>query len=314
MQVTLWSTTKDMYLTIWKTWHASRTTTPLPSHIDTTEARNLFFNLMNEDIPIMEMIEFIFLLEKIPVSLREQIVRHRMGTKFDGRLGFDMVPDHLDSTFWAQSMRILDMSNFDYFTPESIEKSTKLDSWDDTPLDEYNTIMRMCADSYARLIAAGIPKEDARNVIPLGATHRMVWKLNLKALKHICSKRACWIAQLGLWKPIIQGFINELVKIDARFNELVSPPCIVNNEFQTCKFCTHNQKRVINDGEEMPPCPLYLTHHKKEAMALTNAIWTYDEASLSWGCANNFQLKQMALMTHAYQELWKRNVYTGESL
>lgn len=313
MKITLLSKTENVFKTIWKIWQASRTNDPIDKEVILTqEIKDLFFKLLRENVPLSEMVEFIFLLEDIPVSLREQIVRHRLGIKFDDRLGIDIVPELMDSTFWCQSMRVMDMGGFassgQYFVPESIKLTSAI--------YRYKQAMKFAETVYQQLIEVGVPREDARQVIPLGATHRMVWKLSLAALKHICSKRSCWIAQLGMWKPIIQGFVNELTKIDERFHSLVTPPCILDEKFRSCQFCEHNRKRVLGEGEVMPPCPLYLHHHRAEALQQKNAKWIQTDVTKFWVTIsrNLAEENQMEQMKKEYQKFWNRNVETGELL
>lgn len=311
MRVKLLSKTENVFTTISNIWQASRTNDPIDKEVILTqEVKDLFFSLLQEDVPLMEMVELIFLLEDIPISLREQIVRHRLGIKFDDRLGADIVPELMDSTFWCQSMRVMDMGCFasegNYFVPESIHSTLSL--------AKYDQAMKFAEIIYKQLIIVGVPREDARQVIPLGATHRMVWKLSLSALKHICSKRSCWIAQLGMWKPIIKGFVNEMTKIDKRFYNLVTPPCIQNEKFQGCKFCEHNKKRVVGEGEQMPPCPLYLHYHEAEALQQKNAKWTQTQVTKFWVTIDRTMTEenQMEQMKKEYEEFWRRNINTGE--
>lgn len=320
MKVKLLTKTENMFATISNVWNASRTNDPIQiKNCASDFDKDLFFKILKEDIPIMDMVEFIFLLEDIPISLREQIVRHRLGIKFDDKIGLDIVPDLLDSTFWCQSMRVMDMSDFNYFTPKSIADSIPQyisTEEERIPFAVYQEAMSTCKRVYTQLVEAGIPMEDARQIIPLGATHRMVWKLSLTAIKHICSKRSCWIAQLGMWKPIIKGIVEELVNIDLKFRLLITPPCIQNEKFQECKFCEHNKKRVLGEGEEMPPCPLYLQYHEQEAVQQKNAKWIQSINSHFWIIKNEDFVgeEQMTKMKKEYAELWGRNVITGELL
>ena len=73
---------------------------------------DLFLKILSNNIPIAENINFVFLLENVPIALREQIVRHRFGNKFGERLGADLIPDIHDSSWWSQTMRVLDMGYF----------------------------------------------------------------------------------------------------------------------------------------------------------------------------------------------------------
>ena len=314
MKVTLLSTTKNMFTSVAMVWECSRTVEPITQLRRAEEDRILFFKLLDEGVPLMDMVEVLFLLEDIPISLREQLVRHRLGIKHDDKVGIDIIPDVMDSAFWVQSMRVINMGAFatkgQYYIPESIRENKE-------GLEHYLEVLHQIQYAYNNLVNCGIPKEDARQVIPLGATHRMAWKLSMTAAKHICSKRSCWIAQLGMWKEIIQGMISELASIDTRFHDMVSPPCIINGEFTGCKFCIHNEKRVHGiEGEQMPPCPLYL--HQVQGSASINQhlrtsdMWQY--ASGHWICKEPSGRTLMTRMKLEYETLWNRNTNTGENL
>jgi thymidylate synthase (FAD) len=262
-KVTLLSWTKDVLETLWMVWQTSRSNEPLDVIVRQTDFNdkqsfaNFFKRIIYEDIPISEMVDFVFLLENVSISLREQLVRHRIGVKVGPGLGVDQIPDLADSSFWSQSMRILDMSLFatkeQYLIPESIGQNQIAKAI-------YQTQMQDAQASYRSLAGLGIPLEDARQVIPLGTTHRLVWKLNLASLKKIVGKRGCWILQLGLWKPIIMGMIDELCSISPEFRELVAPPCISQGNFQSCHFCQNNLARIEGSSDEIPPCPLFMVY------------------------------------------------------
>lgn len=44
---------------------------------------------------------------------------------------------------------------------------------------------------YRKMLDAGIKKEDAANILPLGMESLIVWKINLRALMHFMNKRLC---------------------------------------------------------------------------------------------------------------------------
>lgn len=265
-KVTLLSHTKDVLETLWLVWETSRSKESLETIIGQTDFKdkhsfdNFFSRIIQEDIPVAEMVDFVFLLEGVSISLREQLVRHRIGVKVGPTIGVDQVPDLGDSSFWSQSMRILDMSQFatkeEYIIPESIGQNSIAKAI-------YQTQMQDAQATYRSLAGLKIPLEDARQVIPLGTTHQIVWKLNLASLKKIVGKRSCWILQLDLWKPIIIGMIDELCKkISPTFRELVTPPCYERNRWKGCHFCENNRARIEGIKDEIPPCPIFLAKDK----------------------------------------------------
>ena len=201
-KVTLLTYTRDPLETVFSVWEASKTEKPLrsPSEIardvPRAEIEELFRAVIAQRIPIGEHVDFVFMLENVSVSWREQAVRHRIGVNpSPERLGSDIVvdriPDLSDSSFWSQSMRIQNMGAFArrgaYRLPRSIrdhELSERLEG-------VYRDTMFHIEAAYNILVKAGIPMEDAREVIPLGAHHRISWKLNIAALQHIIGKRGC---------------------------------------------------------------------------------------------------------------------------
>jgi len=212
-KVTLMTWTMNPLETVYAVWMASKTEDELVSPFDVKtsvpqdEVEKLFRAVIAQRIPIGEHVDFVFMLENVSVSWREQAVRHRIGTlPSPERIGADIVmvdriPDLPDSSWWSQSMRIQDMSHFAqtgmYRLPDTVVKAGK-----EAELlfkDTMNDIER----AYAALVKAGVPMEDARELIPLGAQHRISWRLNIGSLQHIVGKRGCWILQLGIWGQVI---------------------------------------------------------------------------------------------------------------
>lgn len=272
-KITLINPPTHVLETIWILWQASKVDGPVPLDVEEVrqtvpqaELEKLFWSVLAQHIPVAEHINFVFMLEGVSVSLREQMVRHRIGTHVGDRVGVDIVPDLADSTWWSQSMRIQDMGKFAeqgmYRVPESLEGKTVRDIYrrTDMPAENlYHQTMEMIQESYVTLVNAGVPMEDARELIPLGAQHRISWGLNLQALLHILGKRGCWILQLGIWGPVIHGMVDELAKkVHPMFARIVAPPCIDGNDkFKSCTYQEENRRRMTGD-DKLPPCPLWL--------------------------------------------------------
>lgn len=270
MRVHLASCTEDPIGTIVRLWRASRETVPYEA-IDearyslehNAEDLELFRNVVQLGLPVTENVVFNFVLEDVPISWREQAVRHRIGVHYGDNFGVDIVPDGgTGITFWSQTMRVQDMSTFAedgrYYTPDTILEHEEA-------LSTYHQAMDDIEAAYYQLVGYGIPREDARQLIPLGATHRISMSINLRALQNIIGKRGCWISQSNLWMPVIRGMVDALAEeVHPIFREMVYPPCIEGGVFAGCKFKHENERRV--DGRDaMPVCPLYWTHHVRPA-------------------------------------------------
>lgn len=259
MKVTLISWTQDPINTVLKVWDASKGETSTAdieakySGEPSPESHALFQRVIDQQIPVSQNVVFNFILDDVPVAWREQAVRHRVGVKYGDNYAVDIIPE-ADFSFWSQSMRIQSMGHFSedsaYFTPESVAGDGAAESI-------YRSTMQEIEDGYNALVQLGIPMEDARNVIPLGATHRISMTINLQSLQHIIGERGCWILQASLWHPIIEGIVEELAtKVDPVFRRLVAPPCVSAGAYKGCTFTEENRRRVRGD-DKLPTCPLY---------------------------------------------------------
>lgn len=394
--VRLLSATSDPIVTIFQCWESSRHNDPVQDAVDIRrrmevepdfrkKVEDTFMQVLDAGIPVAENVNFTFLIEGMSIALREQMVRHRIGHHFGDRLGCDIVPDLADSTFWAQSMRILDMGGFArqgrFHIPESMRDQPKepmrnckhcqgkgsyedehphngsrlsmpCDCWKQqykgkfvlehgqqvTVETFWRRQMMWIESAYKKLVEAGIPMEDARGLIPLDATHRMTWTTNLAALKHVMGKRGCWILQLGIWKPIIVGIVEELASnFGPVFRQLISPPCVKSGRFTGCQFKLDNTRRILGE-DEIPPCDLYLNKHAQEAIAVVEQtaeltiegapktawhrvysrsnigeVWGPNPATLSPEEVKRRQ-ERMDHMRSEYSKLWNRSTKTGETL
>jgi thymidylate synthase ThyX len=208
------------------------------------------------------------------------------------------------------SMRIQDMGSFaterKYRIPDSLLDENGNDRiipygfgemTGDSASMHYGAVMHHIELVYKALVAAGVPMEDAREIIPLGAQHRISWKLNMSALQHIVEERGCWILQLGIWEPVIVGMINELSnKIHPVFSELVSPPCMEKDTYTGCVY-QEECKRRLDGKDKLPPCPIHLYHEIQPEVP--SDIPMYEE---------------METRAQEYQKFWKRDPYRGNRL
>jgi thymidylate synthase (FAD) len=314
-RVTLISSTRDPLETVYAVWQMSKdekpllTTDEIKATVPKEELEKLFRAIIRQRIPIGEHIDFIFAIENVSVSWREQAVRHRIGCNPSvERVGVDMVmqaiPNLAESSFWSQSMRLQDMGSFasndKYRMPSSIEKSAHA-------TEVYRAAMLDIENAYNILTSLGVPREDARELIPLGAQHRISWRLNIGALQHIVGERGCFILQLGIWGSVIEGMINELAtKINPIFRELVTPPCIKSDKFAGCVYMEECRRRL--DGEDlMPPCPL---HYAKHVLPESKR----DIMPLLLGDLDIPMKNEMIERASAYAKFWNRDPYSGGKL
>jgi thymidylate synthase (FAD) len=122
-----------------------------------------------------------FTVKNVSRSLMAQITRHR----------------HL--TFDVQSQRYVDFSDTEAITPESLLNTDHF-SREDGMLDiteeeqtelreKYETITTEQFEYYEKLVDAGIPKEDARFVLPIGTPVNMTFSGNARTMMHVLNLR-----------------------------------------------------------------------------------------------------------------------------
>jgi thymidylate synthase (FAD) len=123
-----------------------------------------------------------FLIEDISRACSHQLVRHRI------------------ASYSQQSQRYVNQDNFDYVIPESVYG---LDTY-----DMYLDFIDAAKTAYATLISLGIPKEDARMLLP-NATHtQLLMTCNMREWRHVLKLRCHKSSQ---WE--IRKVMTEILKI-----------------------------------------------------------------------------------------------------
>lgn len=119
---------------------------------------------------ILEHVSFTFALEGLSRSASHQLVRHRL------------------ASYSQQSQRYV-KGPFPYVTPSSWERAgSELARKYRQAMDELNRL-------YQEALAAGVPPEDARFVLPQAMTTNLTMSVNLRELIHIVGLRTCMRAQ-----------------------------------------------------------------------------------------------------------------------
>jgi thymidylate synthase (FAD) len=120
-----------------------------------------------------EHAQFTFSVEGISRACSHQLVRHRL------------------ASYCQKSQRYVDSSAEEVVTPRSVAASARasemLARWDD--------VAASCQGLYNDLVELGVPKEDARYILPQGVTTSLVVTMNARELRHFFSLRLCSRAQ-----------------------------------------------------------------------------------------------------------------------
>lgn len=119
---------------------------------------------------VLEHVAFTFALEGVSRSCSHQLVRHRL------------------ASYSQQSQRYV-KGPFPYVTPPS---------WAGAGpglAGRYQQAMAELSDLYEQALAAGIPAEDARFVLPQAVTTHLTMSMNVRELVHTVGLRTCTRAQ-----------------------------------------------------------------------------------------------------------------------
>lgn len=149
---------------------------------DATDLTHLKDAVEKGHISVVEHASFTFSLEGISRACSHQLVRHRI------------------ASYTQQSQRYVHLEDSDSFViPETIEKNKKA-------LKKYKDIIETQFSLYQNLVDEGIPKEDARFVLPNATKTNIVVTMNARELLHFFALRCCertqWELKTAAWKML----------------------------------------------------------------------------------------------------------------
>lgn len=126
------------------------------------------------------------------------------------------------------STRYVDYSDFDYYTPNTINTNPQAK-------DLYDNCMNTIKDTYSKLLDLGVKKEDVGGLLPLNSTTKIVLKINLRALIHMFNMRTCNRAYIE-FRALMKELKIELSKLSEEWKFLCDycfvPKCIADG------YCT----------------------------------------------------------------------------
>ena len=166
----------------------------------------------------IEHCQYVYSISGVSRACTHQLVRHR----------------HM--SFSQKSQRyVTEKGQFEYVVPPTIK--------DPELVSEYNEFMGKISDFYAKLIEKGIPAEDARFILPNGATSSLISSLNLREMIHLANLRLCTNAQHEI-RTLVKKMCNLAIEKDPWLSEYLVPKCEVKgycDEIRSCgRYATRN--------------------------------------------------------------------------
>jgi thymidylate synthase (FAD) len=120
---------------------------------------------------VLEHASFTFGIEGVSRALLAQLTRHRI------------------ASFSVQSQRYVKLKDvLEHVLPPEIKKRKGLS-------EEFENVLSVAKALYDTMLAAGIPAEDARYILPQAATTKIILTMNTRELRHFFALRCCNRAQ-----------------------------------------------------------------------------------------------------------------------
>ncbi|HOA64840.1 MAG TPA: FAD-dependent thymidylate synthase [Coprothermobacter proteolyticus] len=151
-------------------------------------------------LSVLEHASFTFLIDGCSRVCTHQLVRHRL------------------ASYSQRSQRYVNEEDEGYVVPNTIAK-------DSGALEAYQKHIDESKELYKQLLAMGIPKEDARFVIPQSVKTTIVVTMNARELLHFFGLRMCRRAQWEI-REVAALMLNEVKKVAPTIFEDAGPECI----------------------------------------------------------------------------------------
>ncbi|MDY3868157.1 MAG: FAD-dependent thymidylate synthase [Pyramidobacter sp.] len=201
MEVKLLNKTPDFLRTIWaagRTCHSEMAPQDIFA-LDESASRMkklVDFLVRSKHLSTLEHCSVTYGVKGVSRTLLAQYSRHRIGVSLSVQ----------SQRYVSESAEKTGRSLFDFVTPPSAAEKEALSVYEDA--------MRNAQNSYDRLVALGVPIEDARFVLPGGICTNFVTTLNLRSLLDIYDKRVCVKGAQWEIREMVQRMADLLVEAE----------------------------------------------------------------------------------------------------
>lgn len=152
-----------------------------------------------------------------------------------------LVRQRIGASYSQRSQRYVSEEDFDYIVPPTITKNP-------TAYNIYRKKIEELQMTYQQLLEQGIPKEDARFILPAIKTNLVV-SYNARSLLHFFRLRTCTRAQWEI-RTIAKQMLKEVKKVAPVLFEKAGPPCETDNYCPEGELsCGRIEKIKAKDGD-----------------------------------------------------------------
>lgn len=152
-------------------------------------------------VSVIEHASFTFSVEDVSRAMTHQLVRHRV------------------ASYTQQSQRYVTYDTLEkYVAPPSIaDKAEAKKMFDET--------LKRISETYKKLLKLGIPKEDARFILPNAAKTNIIVTMNARELRHFFNLRCCVRAQWEI-REVATEMLKQVKKVAPALFENAGPSCV----------------------------------------------------------------------------------------
>ena len=152
-------------------------------------------------VSVIEHASFSFSVEGVSRAMTHQLVRHRI------------------ASYTQQSQRYVTYDTLEkYVTPPSIADKVEAKKIFDETLERIS-------ETYNKLLKMGVPKEDARFILPNASKTNIIVTMNARELRHFFNLRCCVRAQWEIRQVAIE-MLKQVKKVAPALFENAGPSCV----------------------------------------------------------------------------------------
>jgi thymidylate synthase (FAD) len=179
----------------------------------------------------LEQVWFEFGISGVSRAFSHQFVRHRVGISFE-----------------QQSQRYVTYKEgeFPYTVPETVKKAGMADRM----AELFDNVSAL----YEEMVAAGVPAEDARFLLPNATNTNFKITVNFQSLLHICDLRLCTRAQWE-FRKVAALMRSEVLKVVPELGRYLQPKCGEHR----LGYCDESEK-------DWEACPIGRVRPHKDAL------------------------------------------------
>lgn len=180
--------------------HADAPPEELLARMDPDEIRAFLEKLTRlGHLSVFEHASFTFAVSGVSRALTHELVRHRI------------------ASYTQRSQRYLNETGFRYVTPPTIAAHPE-------GAAIFDEAMSHLERGYARLLALGIPREDARFVLPNACASQLVVTMNARSLRNFFALRCCSRAQWEI-RALAREMLAKVREVAPGLFLQAGPPC-----------------------------------------------------------------------------------------